>query len=115
SGFNRRFGHAVRRYVRGHNGPFLNWNPKLIQYVSPQVWASRENRAYKMAEDFDLLLTIFPFEKDWYESRIPNFRVKFVGHPLLDRYREFGSDAVKRPERESLLTSSIVLLPGSRA
>src|SRR5882724_2925276 len=34
SGFNRRFGHAVRKYVRGHDGPFLNWKPKLVQYVS---------------------------------------------------------------------------------
>src|SRR5947208_3081371 len=78
SGFNRRFAHALRSYVRAHQGPFLNWKPKLIQYVSPQVWASRESRAYKMAEDFDLLLTIFPFEKDWYANRLPDFPVKFV-------------------------------------
>src|SRR2546423_13818567 len=115
SGFNRRFGHAVRSYVRSHDGPFLNWKPKLIQYVSPQVWASRESRAYKMAEDFDLLLTIFPFEKDWYANRLPDFPVKFVGHPLVDRYGNFQPDAGIRRERESLVTSSIVLLPGSRA
>ena len=68
SGFNRRFGHALKEYVRARQGPFANWNPRLIQYVSPQVWASRESRARKMALDFDLLLSIFPFEKDWYAT-----------------------------------------------
>ena len=32
---------------------FHAWNPKIIQYVSPQVWASRQSRVYQMAEDFD--------------------------------------------------------------
>src|SRR5205823_1238085 len=109
SGFNRRFGHAVREYVRKHQGPFLNWAPKLIQYVSPQVWASRESRAYKMARDFDLLLTIFPFEKDWYATRVPNFRVKFVGHPLVDRYGDLGPDPAARRKEEWATTSSIAL------
>src|SRR5262249_21005173 len=45
SGFNRRFGHAIKKYVRSRTGWFHDWNPRLIQYVSPQVWASREGRA----------------------------------------------------------------------
>src|SRR5438552_10278099 len=32
SGFNRRFGHAIKQYVRGHRGPFSNWEPTLVQY-----------------------------------------------------------------------------------
>src|SRR5438128_1834314 len=36
SGFNRRFAAAARRYQRGHSE--LNWHPKIVQYVSPQVW-----------------------------------------------------------------------------
>src|SRR5580698_3627764 len=36
-GFNLRFGHFVKEYVRSHPG--TNWNPKLVQFVSPQVWA----------------------------------------------------------------------------
>src|ERR1017187_6124445 len=62
-GFNLRFGHAIKQYVR--NNPFAKWNPKIIQFVSPQVWASRPGRADKLARDYDLLLSIFPFEKDW--------------------------------------------------
>ena len=41
-GFNLRFGHAIKQYVRAHPG---GWNPKIIQFVSPQVWASRPGRA----------------------------------------------------------------------
>ncbi len=61
SGFNRRFAHAIKQYVRRHLSEFTPWNPRLIQYVSPQVWASRPGRAYQMAKDYDLLLSIFPF------------------------------------------------------
>src|SRR5437868_6622159 len=88
SGFNRRFAHAVRKQS-GHTRTFLNWTPKIIQYVSPQVWASRESRAHKMARDFDLVLSIFPFEKQWYATHLPKFPVQFVGHPLVDRYQGF--------------------------
>src|SRR5260370_6116441 len=86
SGFNRRLAHAIKKDVRARQNVFFNWNPKLIQYVSPQVWASRPGRADKMAKDIDLLLTIFPFEKEWYAKRLPHLRVEFVGHPIIDRY-----------------------------
>src|SRR5689334_12593781 len=61
SGFNLRFAHAVRNYARARRGTFGNWDPRLVQYVSPQVWASRPERAQRLAQDFDLLLSIFPF------------------------------------------------------
>lgn len=108
SGFNRRFAHAVKEKVRA--GGSAGWHPKIIQYVSPQVWASREGRAFKMARDYDLLLTIFPFEKDWYGKRVPHFPVEFVGHPLMERYAGF-----KHPESGAKSRPSLLLLPGSRA
>jgi lipid-A-disaccharide synthase len=120
SGFNRRFGHEIKKYVRARLDWFHDWNPKLIQYVSPQVWASREGRAYQMAKDFDLLLSIFPFEKDWYAERVPQLQVEFVGNPIIDRYRNPKSDA---PDIEAKLSvgsqpavsSKVLLLPGSRS
>lgn len=106
AGFNRRFAHAIREHVaKDSAGP----GPKLIQYVSPQVWASRPGRADKLAQDFDLLLTIFPFEQAWYERRTPNFRVEFVGHPMIDRF----ADVPRKTEFDSA-SPLIVLLPGSR-
>jgi lipid-A-disaccharide synthase len=110
SGFNRRFGHAIKKYVRSRTGWFHDWNPRLIQYVSPQVWASREGRAYQMAQDFDLLLSIFPFEKAWYAARVPRLRVEFVGHPMIDRHA-----SAKRAGSQPVVSAKVLLLPGSRS
>ena len=114
-GFNLRFGHAVKEYVR--NNPFSKWNPKIVQFVSPQVWASRPGRANLLAADYDLLLSIFPFEKDWYAQRVPKLRVKFVGHPMLDRFAAAKTSAL--PDFLNWANALrdypvIILLPGSR-
>jgi lipid-A-disaccharide synthase len=114
-GFNLRFGHAIKQFV--HDNPFANWNPKIIQFVSPQVWASRPGRANVLAVDYDLVLSIFPFEQDWYAQRVPKLRVEFVGHPMLGR---FTNDDLRFTRRESETASivnrksQILLLPGSR-
>ncbi len=112
SGFNRRFAAAVKKYVRSRSGTFNNWDPKIIQYVSPQVWASRPGRARQMARDFDLLLSLFPFEKDWYAARVPDLPVEFVGHPMIDRYAPYIPECALRTSRE--VSPLILLLPGSR-
>jgi lipid-A-disaccharide synthase len=126
-GFNLRFGHAVKEYVR--NNPFSKWNPKIVQFVSPQVWASRPGRADKLARDYDLLLSIFPFEKDWYAKRVPQLRVEFVGHPMIGRFtnddlrftrREIGrsrgdeTQTKEKIETPHVVSYKILLLPGSR-
>lgn len=126
-GFNLRFGRAIRNYVRSHSGAFHGWNPKLVQFVSPQVWASRPGRAYLLADNYDVLLSIFPFEKAWYAKRVPQLRVDFVGHPMVERY--WSAEALERgdlsPTRARQVApdqsadksahSKILLLPGSRS
>ena len=117
-GFNLRFAKAIKAHVRANRGVFNNWNPKIVQFVSPQVWASRAGRAYTLAENHDLLLSIFPFEKAWYAQRVPKLRVEFVGHPMIGR---FTNDDLRftneRSEDASIVNrkSQILLLPGSRA
>ncbi len=117
-GFNLRFGHAVKEYVR--NNPFSKWNPKIVQFVSPQVWASRPGRANVLAADYDLLLSIFPFEKDWYAQRVPKLRVEFVGHPMIGRFTnvELRHSDFPIPSWAGTKTGEqsplVVLLPGSR-
>ena len=106
-GFNLRFGHAVREYVR--DNPFSKWNPKIVQFVSPQVWASRPGRADLLAADYDLLLSIFLFEKEWYAKRVPQLRVEFVGHPMIDRSQK-SEVRSQKPDK----TPVVLLLPGSR-
>ena len=109
-GFNLRFGKAIKNYVRRHRKEFAPWNPKIVQFVSPQVWASRPGRAYSLADNYDLLLSIFPFEKDWYAKRVPKLRVEFVGHPMVGRF------SVRSPESGVQSPAPLVLLlPGSRS
>lgn len=93
---------------------------KVIYYISPQLWAWRAYRVRRMRRDVDLLLTILPFEKEWYAARSFH-KVEFIGHPLAGEIH-----APTREERETLrrdfaarhaLDSSqpiIAFLPGSR-
>jgi lipid-A-disaccharide synthase len=111
SGFNRRFAGAIRNHVRSRRGMFLNWDPRIVQYVSPQVWASRPSRAHQLERDVDLLLSIFPFEKEWYARCAPGLRVEFIGHPIVDRY---GSHREEFLAKWSSVTPVLLLLPGSR-
>ena len=106
SGFNRRFANAVKSGVRRQHGPFKNWNPKIVQFVSPQVWASRPGRALAMARDFDLVLSIFPFEKAWYAEHAPGLPVEFVGHPIVDRYAKAATGAGVADRKSTRLNSS---------
>ena len=108
-GFNLRFGHMVKQYLR--DNPFTDWKPKVVQFISPQVWASRPKRADRMAPDYDLLLSIFPFEKEWYAKRVPQLRVEFVGHPMVER---FGKAESGKRKAEISEAPQILLLPGSR-
>jgi lipid-A-disaccharide synthase len=113
SWFNMRFAHAIKQYVRSRHDWFHDWAPKLIRYVSPQVWASREGRAYQLERDCDLLLSIFPFEREWYAKRVPRLHVEFVGHPMAERYGELRGSG--RAERGQGGTPEVLLLPGSRS
>jgi lipid-A-disaccharide synthase len=72
-GFNLRLAHAARARFPGL---------KMVQYVSPQVWAWHRSRVKRMARDLDLMLCIFPFEEPFY--RESGLAAAFVGHPLLD-------------------------------
>jgi lipid-A-disaccharide synthase len=58
-----------------------------------------------------LLLSIFPFEKEWYARHAPGLRVEFVGHPIVDLYaNRLAELRAKRPGE----TPVLLLLPGSR-
>jgi len=114
-GFNLRFARAIRNY-QSSGGAFRDWQPKIICYVSPQLWAWREGRVHAIARDIDLMLSIFPFEKEWYAERVPEFPVEFVGHPLVDRFPLAKPDGKSVPLDPDLFTEepTVLLLPGSR-
>lgn len=86
---------------------------KTVHYVSPSVWAWRQKRVLKIREACDLMLTLFPFEAQFYdEHQVP---VRFVGHPLADAIpqqadRIAAREALDLPQYEPV----VALMPGSR-
>ena len=55
---------------------------KIVQYVAPTVWAYKENRIAELEKNFDLLLTLFPFEPAYFaNTQLPCI---FCGHPLVN-------------------------------
>ena len=77
---------------------------KTLYYISPQLWASRAGRRFKMAKYLDGLAVIFPFEPEVYaDTKLP---VEFVGHPFM-------AEHVVSPVRYDP-DAPILLLPGSR-
>ena len=96
---------------------------KTVFYISPQVWAWKENRVKKMKQNIDHMIVILPFEKDWFKNKW-NWDVEYVGHPLvevIDMYRQsansYQPSAISQQQPETGNQSSaniIALLPGSR-
>ncbi len=94
-GFNLRLAYALRE--RGFEG-------KIAYYISPQVWAWNRKRIPKMAAALDLMICIFPFEKELYEKS--GLKTIYAGHPLVDELKRDPNI-----DREECLLG---LFPGSR-
>ncbi|HUH29712.1 lipid-A-disaccharide synthase [Gelidibacter sp.] len=88
---------------------------KTHYYISPQIWAWKENRIHAIKRDVDKMYVILPFEKDFYEDK-HNYPVEFVGHPLIDAIadRHQVSEYDFRAKRGLSDKPIIALLPGSR-
>ncbi|RCN59554.1 lipid-A-disaccharide synthase [Acidiferrobacter thiooxydans] len=85
---------------------------RTVHYVSPTVWAWRRYRVRTVAASTDRLLTLFPFEPEYYAGRAD---AVFVGHPLADAIEAQPSPDKARDElRLDGRGPVIALLPGSR-
>ncbi|MAX80291.1 MAG: lipid-A-disaccharide synthase [Crocinitomicaceae bacterium] len=85
-------------------------------YISPQIWAWKENRVHKFKKFVDEMYVILPFEKGFYAKH--NVDVNFVGHPLLDAIEDYNAE---KPAFETFCATHqlsnkpiVALLPGSR-
>ena len=79
-----------------------------VYYISPQVWAWKENRVKTIKASIDKMLVILPFELDFYRKW--NYPVSYVGHPLaevIEKYKQDNAQLERNPRM-------IALLPGSR-
>jgi lipid-A-disaccharide synthase len=118
-GFNLR----IAKWAK-EQGIFAESGGKVIYYISPQVWAWKENRVKLIKNCVDKMLVILPFEKEFYKKW--NYEVEYVGHPLVEVVEEFLNTEQENTEhgtgniepanlqagREQVNT--IALLPGSR-
>lgn len=102
-GFNLRIAKKIKK---------INSEIPIFYYISPQIWAWKENRLETIKKYIDKMIVIFDFEKKWYKKR--GVDVEFVGHPFLDTYSNFNKkqallDLGLNPNKKYL-----TLFPGSR-
>ncbi len=84
-----------------------------VHYVSPSIWAWKQGRVKRMIGSMNLMLTLFPFEVDFYKQH--NVPAIFVGHPLADEIPLKSDQASARQELDLEIDSFVLaILPGSR-
>ena len=88
---------------------------KNYYYISPQIWAWKENRIKTIKNNIDKLYVIFPFEKEYYQVK-HNMEVEFYGHPLIEQIDNFNySNEFLKQNKIPRDRDIITLLPGSRS
>lgn len=89
---------------------------KTAYYISPQVWAWKENRVKTLRKVVDKMMVILPFEKLFYEQW--KYPVDYVGHPLIEIIEDYKKNSDPATTRNNLQIEGekkiIALLPGSR-
>jgi lipid-A-disaccharide synthase len=102
------FTHRIARRLKK-----LDPSIRTVNYVAPQVWASRAYRARRMARYFDLVLALLPFEAPFFEKY--GLRADFVGHPVTERASKMR-DGDKLRARLGIEAAAplLAVLPGSR-
>jgi lipid-A-disaccharide synthase len=90
---------------------------KVIYYISPQVWAWKENRVKLIKKCVDKMLVILPFEKEFYKKW--DYEVEYIGHPLVEVVDRFSllvgrNEALSASNEQHATSNIIALLPGSR-
>lgn len=104
----------------GFNLRIAKWakanNIKVLYYISPQIWAWKQNRGYLIKKVVDEMYCILPFEKDFYRKF--DIDAHFVGHPLIDAIAQFQENEFDKAyflSKNNLDDRPILaLLPGSR-
>jgi len=89
---------------------------KTFYYISPTVWAWKENRAKTIKKYVDHMFVVLPFVKDFYKNR-HDYNVDYVGHPLVDSINQspLTCNLEQFIEKNALPNKKIIaVLPGSR-
>lgn len=86
---------------------------RVVYYISPQVWAWKENRVRSMKRCIDRMLVILPFEKEYFRQKW-QWETEYVGHPLVQVVSEFKQHYQPATQPAGDERPLIALLPGSR-
>ncbi|MBP5716838.1 MAG: lipid-A-disaccharide synthase [Bacteroidales bacterium] len=96
------FNLSIAQWARRHMP-----SAKICYYISPKIWAWKSYRLKAIRRNVDLMLSILPFEVEWYRAR--DYIVTYVGNPTVDELAPLLS------EEKALANEKYVLLvPGSR-
>lgn len=94
--------------------------PEVVYYIPPKIWAWKEGRIAQIRKYVDKVLSILPFEVEWYAEKY-GYHVDYVGNPTLDEITLFlassSSDKAEKWRASLGISSSakvVALLPGSR-
>lgn len=106
-GFNLRLAKALRQY--GYQG-------KIVQYVSPSIWAWGEHRIQAMENTLDLLMVIYPFESAYFNLNDHTLKTTYVGNPIQEYIRNYVYDETWQEKLGITSTKNLIaLFPGSRS
>lgn len=94
-----------------------NLKAKVIYYISPKIWAWKEYRLKDIRENVDCMLSILPFEVDYYKKH--DYEITYVGNPTVDELETLRTENFNREEfcnKHDLNSnqSIIAILAGSR-
>ena len=94
--------------------------PEVVYYIPPKIWAWKEGRIAQIRKYVDKVLSILPFEVEWYADKY-GYHVDYVGNPTLDEITLFlassSSDKAEKWRASLGISGSakvVALLPGSR-
>ncbi len=100
------FNHRVAKKVKRHLP-----DVPIVCYVAPTVWAWRQGRAKKMSKYFDHLLSVIPFEVNFFKKY--GLKTTYIGHPFIETVKKIDDTNFKK-KYDLHDSKTIIFLPGSR-
>lgn len=105
------FNLKVAKFIKQHS------SIPVYYYISPKIWAWKEYRIKNIRRDIDKLLSILPFEVDFFKKH--HYPVNYVGNPCVDAvqtFRENYQESLDEFQLRNKLDNRpiIALLAGSR-
>lgn len=103
----------IAKYIHNQKQIVNSQKPTVFYYISPKIWAWKEYRIKAIKRDIDMLLSILPFEVEFFEQK-HHYPIHYVGNPTADEVREFLADTPTAKSEDPTAQKVIALLAGSR-